>query len=1490
MMEFSNIDRLTSEEKKDLLQQLLKKKSQKKGVHHLFEEQVMKTPNETAIITGRGNLTYSNLNKQANQVAQFLIKRGVKPGSRIGIYTDGSKIFPCGVITGVLGILKAGSAYVPLTNLYPGEYLSAILKKSKISLVLNTGGDCGFIADMNIEVIPLEDHQSLMEQADVNLDIDFTDDSFVCIYHYYQKEIALSHYGVKKRLEWLQSAFPLTVSDVVLYRKPPVVESSIREMFWPLLCGAGILIPPREIDNCVDRIKKIISENHVSVIELSPEEIIQFNNLTTEIPGGVDSLRYVFYNGKMSLIPKLHCSLVQYYSLPETAGEFAYSIKNMDDQNTESSCFSPAFQPVDVSNEQMNSVPIGGRGKLYADCNGLARVLADKGWENHEGTFRDTGLSARPLNNSEFIIESRVRKLEIEGFYVDLNEIEQVLLSEPSILECTVLVKEKGDQVPFLIAFVTVKDSFAESVFIANLKEKLPFYMLPDAFVRLKTFSLTDQGIIDFETLQKMEVIEPDLIKRWEERIRMVPGIDRVAILVDNHNEKPPLLHISDLIPGWKPITEEKAGQSFLNSPEFPKKVATNNILSLVDGGDLEENNLPPNLLEIIQRAAKESPENGVVYLEANGRETFLSYQRLLLESEQILFSLQKAGFKPGDKIIFQLEQNQDFIPAFWACILGGMIPVPLAVISSADPNNSMVSRLLNVWEMLEKPEILTSDGADKFFRALADDLGDAEFQVLQIDSLRQSEASKEYHHSKPEDLVLLVLTSGSTGMPKAVMLTHYNLLARSAGSKQMNGFSKDDRSLNWMPLDHVGGIIYFHIRDVYLGCKQYHAPTKTVLQVPLQWLEWVNRYQITITWAPNFAYALVNSYEEEIRNKNWDLSSLKHILNGGELIVAKTAVKFLELLKPFGLPATAMRPVYGMSETSSGIIYSSSFTSDKYKEKPDLVEVGVPIPGDGIRIVNEQNQVVAEKIIGTLHIKGRTVTPGYYRNPQANEEAFTKDGWFNTGDLGYIFDGKLTITGRAKEVIIINGINYYCHEIESVADEVDGVAPSFTAACAARNYDDNTEQLMIFFHGESGKEQHLAEVIKKIRTRVLNNVGINPEYIIPLPEEAIPKTSIGKIRRIQLKKSFVNGEFNEVIKKFDLLLENKNTMIDWFFRKDWRPKTILTTVPYFNQNSLIFMDRTGLGAALREKLNLFQCPMILVEPGEAFCKHNLYRYGINPKNAGDYELLMNSIAADGIEVQRIFYLNAFNSNNVTTVHDLETAQYDGCFGLLYLIRALAKSRKDHQKVNLYVISSSAQAVLPGDQIDFEKSTLTGFLKTIPLELSWLEYRHLDLEKEDPDLNIQYILAELNCPAKETEVAYRRGRRYISGLAKVNLFHGPKREIPITPKGIYLITGGLGGIGTYLCKYLIKNYQTRLIIAGRTPLPPGPIGPDTWRKILRRLQKFIVTLKSSRLGRRLSIRLLILPIMTNYSSWSRKRRQSGNSLWRAFFTWRERET
>ena len=532
------------------------------------------------------------------------------------------------------------------------------------------------------------------------------------------------------------------------------------------------------------------------------------------------------------------------------------------------------------------------------------------------------------------------------------------------------------------------------------------------------------------------------------------------------------------------------------------------------------------NLSEIISRAA--SRTTGIIFYEDNNFESFQSYQDLLQEASSILNGLRQKDLQPQDKVILQLQNSRYFFASLWACWLGGFVPLPLGMDSNFREDITK-SKLYQAWKLCNDPFIITDTASAS---------GEKSWQEIAVKNLLKNSPDNQYHHGNLDDLALLLFTSGSTGKSKGVKISIRNLIASIYGMAKVNNLSQRDITLNWMPLEHVASLVMFHLTEVYLGCQQIQVKSELILQNPLQWLDLLDKHRVTATWSPNFAYNLVNERLESDNTvkHNWDLSCVRWMGNGAEAVVGKTAGCFLELLTPYGLKPTAISPGYGMSETTSGIAHSHDFYSNRDRA---IVSVGKPIPGVSLRIVDEENTLMPEGEIGLLQVKGETITAGYYQQPELNEEVFTADGWFNTGDLGFLESGQLTITGRQKDTIIINGVNYYNHDIEAIAESISGVNISFTAACSVVDTD-GQEQIAIFFN-TSFKTDKLRELINNIRGRVFTQIGVSPAYIIPVTQETIPKTAIGKIMRSQLSQRFKAGEFDRIVAEVEKLCDRRN-------------------------------------------------------------------------------------------------------------------------------------------------------------------------------------------------------------------------------------------------------------------------------------------------------------------------------------------------------------
>ncbi|MCP4697372.1 MAG: hypothetical protein GY862_11045, partial [Gammaproteobacteria bacterium] len=278
-----------------------------------------------------------------------------------------------------------------------------------------------------------------------------------------------------------------------------------------------------------------------------------------------------------------------------------------------------------------------------------------------------------------------------------------------------------------------------------------------------------------------------------------------------------------------------------------------------------------------------------------------------------------------------------------------------------------------------------------------------------------------------------------------------------------------------------------------------------------------------------------------------------------------------------------------------------------------------------------------------------------------------------------------------------------------------------------------------------------LAEVIKKIQALLAKQLGVKADYLLPVKKEDMPKTAIGKLQRARLRKRFEAGGFKDILKRVDILLENANTLPDWFYRKIWRRKLPLTLAPERREvPTLVFIDSTGLGDFLCGKLE--NC--VKAEAGAAFARLSAGHYRIDPNESGDYRRLLKSLAADGIDISWILHLWTYGGDAEESAGPEGYAK--GVYSLLFLAQALAEDEKD---VHLFTVSSNTQPVLEDDVPVYEKIPLLGLLKSIPSEMPRLACRHLDFRLDgSPDQTATHgmqILREFRILRGEAEIAYR---------------------------------------------------------------------------------------------------------------------------------------
>lgn len=531
------------------------------------------------------------------------------------------------------------------------------------------------------------------------------------------------------------------------------------------------------------------------------------------------------------------------------------------------------------------------------------------------------------------------------------------------------------------------------------------------------------------------------------------------------------------------------------------------------------------NITELLLRAANEHPACGLHLIAGDhgNNSEFLSYPQLYDEARRILGALRAHNPIGGSKVALILNRPRDFIPAFWACVLGGYIPCPVAQIHG-DPER-WAKHLQHVDTLLDHPMWITTKNVAREIEVSA---------AKDIETLRTGIAVERTHMASLADPAVLMLTSGSTGNAKAVELTHGNILASMAGKAESQPLSAADVALNWIAFDHVAALLEVHAIALYAGATQVHTEPATVLSDPLEFLRLIDRYRVSLAFAPNFLLGQINaairsssSVRSHDEKRSLDLRCLRYIVTGGEANLVETGRQFLELLAPNGLVNDVLRPAFGMTETSAASIYSAEFPH--FDQGYEFAAVGRPITGFEIRIVNDAGEAELSGTSGELQVRGPMVFGRYYNNDEATRIAFTQDGWFCTGDVGCIDGGRLRLVGRSKDCIIVSGVNYFSHELEATLDTLDGIERSYVAAFPTRPKGADTEQLVIAFATTFPLEDEakLFALAVAVRNTTILLWGFRPSVLLPLPKSKFPKTSLGKIQRTAMRKSFESGKFN---------------------------------------------------------------------------------------------------------------------------------------------------------------------------------------------------------------------------------------------------------------------------------------------------------------------------------------------------------------------------
>jgi acyl-CoA synthetase (AMP-forming)/AMP-acid ligase II/aryl carrier-like protein len=551
--------------------------------------------------------------------------------------------------------------------------------------------------------------------------------------------------------------------------------------------------------------------------------------------------------------------------------------------------------------------------------------------------------------------------------------------------------------------------------------------------------------------------------------------------------------------------------------------------------------------------------DRAVTYVDGENSERRVPYGDIHRRALGILYHLQALGAQRGDKMIIFLSNNEQFLDGFWAALCGGIVPVPLAVGISDEHRH----KLLRVARKLGRPVLYTDAKSLERLGALAAELGESALfaelkaRAFLVESITDISRPGKLYRPAPEDLAFIQFSSGSTSEPKGVMLTHGNLIANAQGATAVGKYNDQDVTLSWMPLTHDMGLIGFYLIQFANRVHINLMPTELFVRRPLLWLQVAAKKRVTLTCSPNFGYRHFLKVLGDRRLEGVDLSSIRQIYNGAEPISVELCNEFMSALAYTGLKHQAMYPVYGLAEASLAVAFPEPGLDYRWirvnrhklgvgaqvevnpadsRDALELVCVGRVVPNTELRIADDERGALPDGRVGHILIRGPNVTRGYFGDPEATAQAIGADGWVDTGDLGFMHEGSLYIAGRSKEIIFVNGQNYYPYDLENIAQRAPGLDLNKLVAAGVAREGSKGEELVVFVL-HRGSMQEFLPTAAAVSRLINEHTGLEVAQVIPT--KRIPKTTSGKVQRHLLEAAYVDGEFDAELAELTTLRES---------------------------------------------------------------------------------------------------------------------------------------------------------------------------------------------------------------------------------------------------------------------------------------------------------------------------------------------------------------
>ena len=526
-----------------------------------------------------------------------------------------------------------------------------------------------------------------------------------------------------------------------------------------------------------------------------------------------------------------------------------------------------------------------------------------------------------------------------------------------------------------------------------------------------------------------------------------------------------------------------------------------------------------------------------------------LTYAELRSRALATARKLISAGLKRGDRVAVIAETGPEFMTVFFGCQYAGLVPCPMPYTMYIGGKDAYVERVTGMLHAAAACAVITSTDLEGHIREGA--AGAGVEKVLTHEALQAlPESLTKLEAFGPDDVAYIQYSSGSTSEPKGVLISQSAIMANTKVILR-DGLcvTPQDRAFSWLPLYHDMGFVGFCLSPVMGQVSVDYISTPSFARRPALWLRLMSENKSTVCGSPSFGYELaarrINGEAKTLDLSNWRVAAI-----GGDMVRADVLKHFGEVLSIAGFDQNAFMPGYGMAESTLAVSFSDVSqpiridTIDKFaykslgraipaKEAQDkdavrsFVVCGKPLPGHEMVVRDESGQVLRDREIGHIFVKGPSLMSGYYHNAQATEAVIAADGFLATGDMGYMLDGEIVITGRAKDLILHNGRNIWPQDIEWAAEQVEPLKSGDVAAFAVEG-EDGEDDVVVLVQCRVTTEDEIEKLRREVSAVVHHSAGVECSVVL-VPPKSLPFTSSGKLSRAGAKQKFVSGELVEI-------------------------------------------------------------------------------------------------------------------------------------------------------------------------------------------------------------------------------------------------------------------------------------------------------------------------------------------------------------------------